>query len=144
MRNPLSKRVPRELKKNLLRYLGMILILVCTICAGTSFQSALNGAMKYLSDIKETNIQEDGFFKNDGVKEYLAEDYTLVKSTSKSGYYEVKGAERAAIGSTKYASLTKALAAAKTGDYIQTDSGIGSLKIRNIRESKRKRSNRKW
>lgn len=79
MRNPLSKRVPRELKKNLLRYLGMILILVCTICAGTSFQSALNGAMKYLSDIKETNIQEDGFFEtseqiSEEIVNYFKED----------------------------------------------------------------------
>lgn len=79
MRNPLYKRIPRELKKNAIKYLGMILILVCTICAGTSFQAALNGAMDYLSDIKENNLQEDGFFEtsnmiSDDAVEHFSEE----------------------------------------------------------------------
>ena len=63
MRNPLYKRVPRDLKKNFIRYLGMVLILVCTICIGSSFQSTLNGATAYLENIREDNLQEDGFFE---------------------------------------------------------------------------------
>lgn len=66
MRNPLLKRIPRELKANMIKYLGMVLILVCTISAGTSFQATLNAAMDYLEDIKEDNLQEDGFFEISG------------------------------------------------------------------------------
>lgn len=63
MRNPLYKRIPRELRKNCLKYIGMILILVCTICVGTSFQATLNAAQNYLNDIKDANVQEDGYFE---------------------------------------------------------------------------------
>lgn len=63
MRNPLIKRVPRDFIKNLPKYLGMIIILVCTIGVGSSFQTTLNGSIKYLDDIKEVNLQEDGFFE---------------------------------------------------------------------------------
>lgn len=63
MRNPLLKRIPRELTKNSLKYLGMILILVCTICAGTSFKATLNSALDFLNEIKDSNLQEDGFFE---------------------------------------------------------------------------------
>jgi len=61
MRNPLMKRVPRNLKTNFAKYLGMIIILVCTISVGASFQATLNGAVDYLDNIKEANLQEDGF-----------------------------------------------------------------------------------
>lgn len=63
MRNPLIKRVPRDFIKNLPKYLGMIIILVCTIGVGSSFQTTLNGSIKYLDDIKEVYLQEDGFFE---------------------------------------------------------------------------------
>lgn len=63
MRNPLNKRIPRELKKNPGKYLGMLLILICTICVGTAFQTTMDGAIDYLEEIKEGNRQEDGFFE---------------------------------------------------------------------------------
>lgn len=65
MRNPLNKRIPRDLKKNALKYLGMIIILVCTISIGSSFQATLNGATEYLERIKDGNLQEDGYFETD-------------------------------------------------------------------------------
>ena len=65
MRNPLYKRIPRIIKKNFIKYLGMIIILVSTICVGSSFQATLNGAVAYLEQIKDGNFQEDGFFEVD-------------------------------------------------------------------------------
>lgn len=86
MRNPLNKRIPRDLKKNSLKYLGMILILVCTISAGTSFQTAMSGAIDYLERIKDDNIQEDGFFEtmnpiaDDCFDEYDGRDMLVAKN----------------------------------------------------------------
>ncbi len=63
MKNPLYKRIPRELKQNFAKYVGMMLILICTICVGSSFQVTMNGATKYLEDIKMDNLQEDGLIE---------------------------------------------------------------------------------
>lgn len=63
MRNPLNKRVLRDFKKNFVKYLGMIVILICTICIGSGFQSTLNGAVDYLDRIKTENLQEEGFIE---------------------------------------------------------------------------------
>ncbi len=63
MRNPLYKRIPRDLKKNFFKYFGMIVILVCTISIGSAFQSTLNGAIEYLDNIKDGNLQEDGLIE---------------------------------------------------------------------------------
>ena len=63
MRNPLNKRIPRDFKKNFLKYAGMIIILICTIAVGSSFQSTLNSAKEYLDKIKDNNLQEDGFIE---------------------------------------------------------------------------------
>lgn len=63
MRNPLYKRIPRDLKKNFAKYLGMIIILVCTISIGSAFQSTMNGATEYLDTIKDGNYQEDGLIE---------------------------------------------------------------------------------
>ncbi len=76
MKNTLQKRIPRDFKKNFTKYFGMIVILVCTICMGSAFQTTLNGAVNYLADIKENNFQEDGFFEvsnllSDEVKEHF-------------------------------------------------------------------------
>lgn len=62
-RCPLSKRIPRDFVKNFAKYAGMIGILICTICIGSSFQSVMDGAIKYLNNIKTENYQEDGFFE---------------------------------------------------------------------------------
>ena len=43
MRSVLSKRIPRDLKKNWLKYLGMLVILVCTIAVGSSYSTVTNG-----------------------------------------------------------------------------------------------------
>lgn len=63
MVNPLYKRIPRDFKKNFLKYMGMIIILICTISIGSSFQATLNGAVAYLDKIKDDNFQEDGFME---------------------------------------------------------------------------------
>lgn len=63
MRNPLNKRIPRDFRKNFLKYFGMMIILVCTISIGSSFQSTMKGAMAYLNDIKDNNLQEDGYIE---------------------------------------------------------------------------------
>ena len=60
MRNPLNKRIPRDFKKNFLKYFGMMIILVVTICIGSSFRSTMNAASAYLEEIKDGNFQEDG------------------------------------------------------------------------------------
>lgn len=64
MRNPLLKRIPRDFRKNIFKYLGMIIILVCTISIGSSFQATMKGATAYLDNIKDGNNQEDGFIES--------------------------------------------------------------------------------
>ena len=71
MRNPLNRRIPRDFKKNFLKYFGMMIILIVTICIGSSFQSTMNAATAYLEDIKEGNFQEDGFIE---VREPLTDE----------------------------------------------------------------------
>lgn len=78
-RCPLTKRIPRDFVKNFVKYAGMICILVCTISVGSSFQSVLDGAIKYLEDIKTENNLEDGFFEttnriNNKDKKYFDEN----------------------------------------------------------------------
>lgn len=48
-----------------MKYLGIIVILICTISIGSAFQVTLNGAINYLDQIKDGNLQEDGFFEVD-------------------------------------------------------------------------------
>lgn len=71
MRNPLNRRIPRDFKKNFFKYFGMMIILVLTICIGTSFQSTMNAAEAYLEDIKDGNFQEDGLIE---VREPLSDE----------------------------------------------------------------------
>lgn len=57
----------------------MIVILICTISIGSSFQVTLNGAVDYLDTIKDRNYQEDGFFEvsdpiTDEMIEHLQEE----------------------------------------------------------------------
>lgn len=77
-RCPLAKRIPRDFAKNFAKYAGMMCILICTISVGSSFQSTMDGAVKYLDDIKIENNQEDGFFEtlepvNDKTMDYFEE-----------------------------------------------------------------------
>lgn len=85
MRNPLLKRIPRDLVKNFPKYFGMLIILVCTISIGSSFQVTLNGAIDYLDKIKEENYQEDGYFEvsdelDNGTLDYFKEEGVNVYS----------------------------------------------------------------
>ncbi len=85
MTNPLLKRIPRDLIKNFPKYFGMIIILVCTISIGSSFQITLNGATAYLNKIKDKNCQEDGYFEistelDEGAIEYFEEEGVQVYS----------------------------------------------------------------
>ena len=63
MGSVLYKRIPRDFKKNFFKYLGMLIILVCTIAIGSSYQSATSGVQTYLSEVVDNNLQEDGFFE---------------------------------------------------------------------------------
>lgn len=65
MRNPLNKRIPRDLKKNAIKYIGIIIILICTISIGSAFQVTLNATEEYLDKIKDGNMQEDGYIEVD-------------------------------------------------------------------------------
>lgn len=75
-RSPLAKRIPRDFVNNFAKYAGMICILIVTICVGSSFQIVMDGAMKYLEDIKTENYLEDGFYEtaspiDEATKEYF-------------------------------------------------------------------------
>lgn len=63
MRNPLMKRVPRQIKENFGKYLGMFLILVCTILIGSSFLAVLEGANYTLKKVETDNKIEHGQFE---------------------------------------------------------------------------------
>lgn len=60
---PLHKRIFRIVRKNWGKYLGMVLILTCTIAIGSSFQSVLDSAFQYLDQLKTEYLQEDGYFE---------------------------------------------------------------------------------
>ena len=85
MRSVLSKRIPRDLKKNFVKYFGMLIILVCTIAIGTSYQSATSGIETYLDEVVETKLQEDGFFE---VTNKISEDDLLHFKDEKVDVYE--------------------------------------------------------
>lgn len=63
MRNPLNKRIPRDLLQNWAKYLGVMIILITTIIVGSAFQSTIAGSIKFLDDIKDGNMLEDGYFE---------------------------------------------------------------------------------
>ena len=63
MRNPLNKRLPRELKANAGRYLGLLLIFVVTIMIGSSFMVALDCANIALKENEQECLVEDGQFE---------------------------------------------------------------------------------
>jgi len=66
MRNPLNKRLPRELKKNAGKYIGLFVLLVTTIMLGASFTSSIDSTVKLLEvNDRECRI-EDGQFETTG------------------------------------------------------------------------------
>lgn len=63
MKNPLHKRLPRELKQNAGKYIGILCILMLTIIIGSSFMVTMDSAIVTLEkNDKECNI-EDGQFE---------------------------------------------------------------------------------
>lgn len=83
MRNPLQKRIPRLFKENLGKYLGMFIILVCTILIGSAFMSTLESVTETLRYSDESDLLEDGQFESmepisDTVKKYFSEKNILL------------------------------------------------------------------
>lgn len=85
MRNVLYRRIPRDFKKNWVKYLGMLFILVSTIAVGSSYQAATGGVTKYTDDIVENNLQEDGYFE---VTNKISNDDFLHFNEEKINVYE--------------------------------------------------------
>lgn len=78
MRNPLNKRLPRELKTNAGKYLGLLLIFVVTIMIGSAFMVALDCSNIALKENEQECLVEDGQFElvemlNENSLEKLAE-----------------------------------------------------------------------
>ena len=86
MRSPLSKRIPRDLLKNFIKYMGMVIILACTICVGTAFKSTIKGTREYLDGINEENYLEDGYFEVD--QKIDSELINLLEKENKLTVYE--------------------------------------------------------
>lgn len=63
MKNPLNKRIPREVKANAGKYIGLLLIFVVTIMIGSSFMVALDCSNISLKENEQTCLVEDGQFE---------------------------------------------------------------------------------
>ncbi len=63
MKNPLNKRLPRELKANAGRYLGLLFIFVITIMIGSAFMVTLDSANIALTNNEKECLVEDGQFE---------------------------------------------------------------------------------
>ncbi len=91
MKNPLYKRIPRDLKRNCSRYLGMFLILVVTIMVGTGFQAVCGSASETLAVNFETCHVEDGFFETaDTLSEEAMQALSKVPATFYKNFYYVQ------------------------------------------------------
>ncbi len=75
MRNPLNKRIPRELKKNAGRYISVFLLLTATITIGSAFMSVMESMDSSLKNNQNDARIEDGQFTLDAKadEETLAE-----------------------------------------------------------------------
>lgn len=83
MRNPLNKRLPREFKKNASKYIGIFLILACTIIVGSAFLVSIDSVTYTLNKADEECKTEDGQFEtltllSDETKEYFEENDMLL------------------------------------------------------------------
>lgn len=63
MKNPLNKRIPRILKKDAAKYIGIFLILVSIIMVGSSFMSVMESSKYTLEDNDRECLIEDGQFE---------------------------------------------------------------------------------
>ena len=87
MRNPLTKRLPREFKKNAGKYIGIFLILVTIIVLGSAFMATMDSVSYTLErNDRECKIEDGQFetltpisekrkgeFKDEGI--FLVENY---------------------------------------------------------------------
>lgn len=64
MRNPLNKRLPREFTKHAGKYIGIFVILVCTILIGSSFLATMDSVIYTLQQTDEACHLEDGQFES--------------------------------------------------------------------------------
>lgn len=63
MRNPLNKRVFRDIRENAGKYIGIFFILACIIFVGSAFMVTLRSADSSLKRQEETCMVEDGNFE---------------------------------------------------------------------------------
>lgn len=63
MKNPLMKRVPRQIRESLGKYLGMFIILVCTIIIGSSFTVVMESVTYCIDHGNQLNRVEHGQFE---------------------------------------------------------------------------------
>lgn len=64
MRNPLLKRLPREFSKHAGKYIGIFVILVCTILIGSSFLATMDGVVYTIEKNDQECRIEDGQFES--------------------------------------------------------------------------------
>lgn len=63
MKNPLNKKVFRDIRENASKYIGIFLILACIIFVGSAFMVTLSSADSSLKRQEETGMVEDGSFE---------------------------------------------------------------------------------
>ena len=84
MKNVLYKRIPRDIKKHIGKYLGIFLILVVTILLGSSFMATLESAESAIENNDKECIIEDGHFEitaplsQDLIEEFKTEGTNVV------------------------------------------------------------------
>lgn len=83
MRNPLNKRLPREFKKNASKYIGIFLILACTIIVGSAFLVSIDSVTYTMNKVDKECKTEDGQFEtlsllSEETKEYFEENDILL------------------------------------------------------------------
>lgn len=66
MKNPLRKRYPRELKRNLGRYVSIFLMLMMTIALMSGFLSVSDGVQEAFYENRKECRLEDGAFSSYG------------------------------------------------------------------------------
>ena len=90
-RNPLNKRIPRELRKNVGKYLGIFVILLAVIVLGSSFMATMDSAVIAIEENDEECKIEDGQFEvpqplDKEIFAKLESDYTI---NAVENYYSV-------------------------------------------------------
>lgn len=88
-RNPLNKRIPRELRKNAGKYLGIFVILLAVIVLGSSFMATMDSAVIAIEENDEECKIEDGQFE---VAQPLGEE-TLAKVEALDVDYTINAVE---------------------------------------------------